>query len=197
MLLILGMQQHDARQITQFAKRIHNSSQIRLVSLCRVLWYTREDRCGSKALWDPDGTFLTIRFGLSLENYSFPVCDTNVSSSASNETTPSNENLKNKFSVCLRVSSISLSWFKLKAIFLLWCLVNHVTKHCMLINDSFKNLVRRVKNKYLWEKCEVIIHGNITTTYEFISKKPSVLHRNFVCSTPVTQTFISFQHKYI
>lgn len=85
-------------QTSQFVKSIHNSSPISLASQCRLLCYPREDRCGSKVLWDPDGTFLTIRFRLPLENDPLPVCDTNISSSASNETTPPNENLKNTFS---------------------------------------------------------------------------------------------------
>lgn len=102
MIWVCHMQHHVARQISQFAKSIHNSSPISLASLCRLLCYPTEDRCGSRALWDPDGTFPTIRFGLPLENDPFPACDTNVSSSASNEMTPPNENLKNKFSLCLQ-----------------------------------------------------------------------------------------------
>lgn len=99
-------------QTSQFVKIIHNSSPINLASPCRLPCYPKKDRCGSKVLWDPDGTFLTIRFGLPLENDPLPVCNTNVSSSASNETTPPNEHLKNTFSLC---SQISLSLFNWKA----------------------------------------------------------------------------------
>lgn len=96
-------------QTSQFVKSIHNSSPISLASQCRLLCYPREDRCGSKVLWDPDGTFLTIRFRLPLENDPLPVRDTNISSSASNETTPPDENLKNTFSF-LDLVCLCLKW---------------------------------------------------------------------------------------
>lgn len=94
MIWVCHLQHHVVWQISQFAKSIHNSSPISLSSWCRLLCYPREDRCESKALWDPDGTFPTIRFGLPLENDPFPVCDTNVSLSASNEMKPANEKKK-------------------------------------------------------------------------------------------------------
>lgn len=107
MIWVCLTQHHNVWQISQFAKSIHNSSPISLASWCRLLCYPREDRCESKALWDPDGTFPTIRFGLPLENDPFPVCDTNVSLSASNEMTPANEKLKNTFSPFLLYPSFS------------------------------------------------------------------------------------------
>lgn len=121
------MQHPDVWQISQFAKSIHNSSPISLASWCRLLCYPREDRCESKALWDPDGTFPTIRFGLPLENDPFPVCDTNVSLSAGNEMKPANE--KNSKILFLFASGFALSWFQLKANVSPWWPVNHATNH--------------------------------------------------------------------
>lgn len=88
MIWVCHMHHHNFWQISQFAKNIHNSSPISLASLCWLLCYPSQDRCESEAIWDPDGTFPTIRFGLPLENDPFPVCDTNVSLSANNEMTP-------------------------------------------------------------------------------------------------------------
>lgn len=94
---------HHIARLHNLLKSLHNSSPISLASPCRLpptphpsapRVIPAEDRCGSKVLWDPDGTFLTIRFGLPLENDPLPVCDTNVSSSARNERTPPNEILK-------------------------------------------------------------------------------------------------------
>lgn len=97
MVWVCNVHHHIVRQISQFVKPIHNSSSIHLASRCRLPHYPREDKCGSEALGDPDGTFPTIRFGLPLENDPFPVCDTNVSSSAHNEVMPPNEHLKIPF----------------------------------------------------------------------------------------------------
>lgn len=83
-------------RLCNLLKSIHNSLPISL-RLPPLPCYPREDRCGSKVLWDPDGTFLTIRFGLLLENYPLPVCDTNVSSSARNERTPHKWNSPKKY----------------------------------------------------------------------------------------------------
>lgn len=139
MIWVCHTQHHVARQISQFAKSIHNSSPISLASLCRLLCYPTEDRCGSGALWDPDGTFPTIRFGLPLENDPFPVCDINVSSSASNEMTPPNENLKNKFPLCLFFSR-----FKLKANVLPFCGLWAMQQNHMHVNAFFKKMTENV-----------------------------------------------------
>lgn len=108
-------------QTWQFVKSIHNSSLISLAPACWLPCYPTNDGYGSEVLWDPDGTFLTIRFGLPLENGPLAVCNTNVSSSsASNEMMLLNENCKN-------AASVSSSWFKWKlrkACFVLACLWN-------------------------------------------------------------------------
>lgn len=163
-------------QTSQFVKSIHNSSPISLASPCRLPCYPREDRCGSKVLWDPDGTFLTIRFGLPLENDPLPVCDTNVSSSASNETTPPNENLKNTFSVCPR---ISLSWFKWKANVL-----------CLLASESCSTCIWKKKRLEIWWGNDCV---NYITT--FFSGKP-LAHSIFVYHVlPIKSQIFSAQIK--
>lgn len=109
---------HHIARLHNLLKSLHNSAPISLASPCRLPHVIpAEDRCGSKVLWDPDGTFLTIRFGLPLENDPLPVCDTNVSSSARNERTPPNEILKKCIIsqpqyFCLSFSF--LSWFEWK-----------------------------------------------------------------------------------
>lgn len=135
MIWVCHMQHHVARQISQFAESIHNSSPISLASLCRLLCYPTEDRCGSKALWDPDGTFPTIRFGLPLENHPFPARDTNVSPSARNEMTPPNENLRHN--VFLAASSVFFFFFFHKANISPLLPVIHAT-NCVYLKASFK-----------------------------------------------------------
>lgn len=165
-------------QTSQFVKSIHNSSPISLGSPCRLPCYPREDRCGSKVLWDPDGTFLTIRFGLPLENDPLPVCDTNVSSSASNETTPPNENLKNTFSFCPR---ISLSWFKWKANVL-----------CLLASESWAHAFKK-KIKNYW-KCDEAMTVLIILQH-FFQGKP-LAHSIFVYHVlPIKSQIFSAQIK--
>lgn len=140
MIWVCHMQHHVARQISQFAESIHNSSPISLASPCRLLCYPTEDRCGSKALWDPDGTFPTIRFGLPLENHPFPARDTNVSPSARNEMTPPNENLRHNVSSLLPASSSSSFT---KQIFHLCCLL--ITRQTACTSEHLsKNMTKDV-----------------------------------------------------
>lgn len=171
MIWVCHMQHHVARQISQFVKSIHNSSPISLASPCRLLCYPREDRCGSEALWDPDGTFPTIRFGLPLENDPFPVCDTNASSSASNEMTPPNENLKNTFSFCLQYFFI---WVQIKSkCFVFACLWIMRQTACTVMH--FRLWLE------MWWRNDCLLHGCIINLWICFQGNP---HTASLCCIP-------------